>query len=81
MGPKRKAESELSTNQHTKRGRARRDAMTEAETELHNAKKADTANILHHTKKLQKTEEWQNASDAEKKAMKDRVAEERIRIR
>ena len=64
---KRKASTKLSTNPHTIKARNRVSNLTPNQLIMHNAVKADSADLSFHMKKLAKDPQYQNATLAEKK--------------
>ena len=70
MAPKRKPVTELSDNPHTKRVRARRDAMDNNQAKVDKAKRADAGAITYSFNKLKKTQAYLAASEAEQRVLR-----------
>ena len=68
-GMKRKAVDELSDNKHTKKGRERKQQMSELECEIERSKNADRQAKARTRKKVMKTAEYQAASPATQKRL------------
>jgi hypothetical protein len=68
-GTKRKAADELSDNKHTKKGRERKQQMSELELEVERGKNADRQAKARTRKKIMKTTEYQAASPATQKRL------------
>jgi hypothetical protein len=68
-GMKRKATDELSDNKHTKKGRERKQQMSELECEIERGKNADRQAKARIKKSVMKTTEYQAASPATQKRL------------